>query len=194
MMCSQLTYVSTVLTPTTVQLNKIQETVNNFVQGIQINNKNWINTDLMYTPTKHGGLGMVRLSDFTKAIRVSWIRRYSIECTDDHWADIIDQKLNLNINTRKEILKYGPERFNRIIKAKIPLISNFFQSYKLFKTHFPNTIISGDNSWLTQPVVYNLNFTRKQPRKKKGTHLTPTFYGLPDSNHTLKLKDFYQNL
>jgi hypothetical protein len=74
-MCSQLTYVSTVLTPTTV---------NNFVQGIQINKKNWINTDLMYTPTKHGGLGMVRLSDFTEAIRVSWIRRYAVEGTDDH--------------------------------------------------------------------------------------------------------------
>ena len=103
MMCSQLTYVSTVLTPTTVQLDKIQETVNNFVQGIQINKKNWINTDLMYTPTKHGGLGMVRLSDFTEAIRVSWIRRYAIERTDDHWADIIDHKLNLNINTRNEI-------------------------------------------------------------------------------------------
>jgi hypothetical protein len=37
----------------------------------------------MYTPPKHGGMGMVRLADFTEAIRVSWIRRYSIECTDD---------------------------------------------------------------------------------------------------------------
>ena len=47
---------------------------------------------------------------------------------------------------------------------------------------------------LPLPVFYNLNFTRKQPRKKTGTHLTPTFYGLPDSTHTLELKDFYQNL
>ena len=83
---------------------------------------------------------MVRLADFTEAIRVSWIRRYAVECTDDHWADIIDQKLNLNINTRNEILKYGPERFNTIIKAKIPIISNLFQSYKLFKTHFPTPL------------------------------------------------------
>jgi hypothetical protein len=31
----------------------------------------------------------VRLSDFTEAIRVSWIRRYAIECTDDHWAVVL---------------------------------------------------------------------------------------------------------
>jgi hypothetical protein len=83
--------------------------VNYFVQGIQVDKKNWINTDLMYTPTKHGGLGMVRLSHFTEAIRVSWIRRYAIECTDDHWADIIDHKLNLNINTRNEILNVSTQ-------------------------------------------------------------------------------------
>ena len=101
MMCSQLTYVSTVLTPTPAQLDSIQETINNFVQDIPITKKNWINTDLMYAPTKHGGMGMVRLTDFTEALRVSWIRRYSIECTNDQWADIIDQKLQLTMETRK---------------------------------------------------------------------------------------------
>ena len=107
MMCSQLTYVSTILTPTKEQLDAIQETINNFVQDIHINKKNWINKDLMYTAAKHGGMGMVRLTDFTEAIRVSWIRRYAIECTDDHWADIIDQKLQLTKETRTELLKYG---------------------------------------------------------------------------------------
>ena len=139
-------------------------------------------------------MGMIKLDDFIQAIKVSWIRRYCVELTDDHWADIIDQKLKLLKDTRQEILKYGPERFNNIIKAKIPIISSLFQSYKLFKSNFPNTIESNDNSWVCQPVFYNMNFTRKQPRKKQPTHLTPTFYGLQDSNHMLELKDFYQNL
>ena len=43
-------------------------------------------------------------------------------------------------------------------------------------------------------MFYNLNFTRKQSRNKQPTHLTPTFYGLQDSNHMLELKDFYQNM
>merc|ERR1712240_366252 len=35
--------------------------------------------------------------------------------------------------------------------------------------------------------------TRKMPNSKKDTFLTPTFYGLPDSAHTLSLKDFFPN-
>ena len=69
-----------------------------------------------------------------------------------------------------------------------------FTSYKTFKHNFPNTIESKDNSWMNQQIFYNLNFTRKQPRKKIQTFLTPTFYGIPDRYHTLKVKDLYQNL
>jgi hypothetical protein len=47
---------------------------------------------------------------------------------------------------------------------------------------------------MRQPVFYNPNFKRKQPKQKDGTHLTPTFYGLPDRYHTLELQDFYHNL
>ena len=49
-----------------------------------------------------------------------------------------------------------------------------------------------DNSWLNQSVFYNMNFTRKQPNSCKQTFLTPTFYGIPDTLHTLTLKDFFQ--
>ena len=51
-----------------------------------------------------------------------------------------------------------------------------------------------DNTWLHQTPFYNTNFTRKQPNKNHYTHLTPTFYGLPDRCHAMKWKDFYQNL
>ena len=87
---SQLTYISTVLSPTEKNLDNIQQNIYNFVQGISIEKKNWINTNQMYAPTKQGGLGMVKLEDFTQAIKVSWIRRYAVQKTDDHWADIID--------------------------------------------------------------------------------------------------------
>ena len=191
---SKLTYVSTVLSPTEKKLEDIQTTINNFIQYIQINKKNWINTHQMHAPTNQGGMGMIKLEDFTQAIKVSWIRRYTIQKVVDHWADIIDKEFGINKEDREQVLEYGPEKFNEILKKKIPAISNLIQSYKLFKQHFPNTIESNENSRLHQQVFYNLNFTRKQPRKKQPTHLTPTFYGLPDTFHTLKVEDFYQNL
>jgi hypothetical protein len=66
MLCSQLTYVSTVLSPTDKQLESIQTTINNFVQDITINNKNWINTNQMYTPPKQGSMGKIKLEDLYK--------------------------------------------------------------------------------------------------------------------------------
>ena len=87
---SQITFISTVLTPSTNTITELQLMINNFVMGIEAKTKNWINKDLIYTHTSQGGLGMRRLDDFTKAIKVSWIKRYSIDKIDDYWADMID--------------------------------------------------------------------------------------------------------
>ena len=114
---------------------------------------------------------MIRLDDFTKAIKVSWIRRYAILNTQDHWADILDQHLGLTPNTRHEIMKFGQERFNKTIKLNLPAISGILDAFKLFKHNFPNTIESKDNTWLTQPIFYNLNFTRNYPGKCKKLQL-----------------------
>ena len=58
--------------------------------GIESHNKHWIDKDIIYTNTSKGGLGMIRLESFMKAIKVSWIKRYCIDKIDDNWADIID--------------------------------------------------------------------------------------------------------
>ena len=138
---------------------------------------------------------MIKLDDFTLAIKVAWLRRYAILQTNDHWADILDTHLGLSPETRTQVFKFGPERFNKIIKANLPAISGIMAAYKIFAQQFPNTIESNDNSWLHQPIFYNTNFTRKYPGKgKKNTHLTPTFYGLGDHLHTLSVKDFYDSM
>ena len=38
-----------------------------------------------------------------------------------------------------------------------------------------------------------MNITRKQPNTKQHTFLKPTFYGIPDTYHTLTLKDLYHS-
>ena len=55
------------------------ELINNFVMGIKAENRNWISKDLLYTPTSKGGFGIIRLHDFTKAIKCSWVKRYCID-------------------------------------------------------------------------------------------------------------------
>ena len=188
---SQMTYVSTVLTPNTATIAELHTLINNFVMGIENNKKHWINKDLMYTHTSKGGLGMIQLETFIKAIKVSWIKRYSVDLIDDNWADIIDTFFQITPDTRHTIHNFGPERFNKIIKANIPVISSLFSAYKAFKHNFPTNPGSMDNSWLNQCAFYNMNITRKLPNSTKRTFLTPTFYGIPDNYHTLTLKDLY---
>ena len=190
---SQITYISTVLDIPHTILDEIQELINNFVMGIKSENKHWISKELLYTPTCKGGFGVIRVHDFTKAIKCSWIKRYCIDKLDDHWADILDTFFNLTPDTRHTINKFGPERFNPIIKANIPGLSSIFSSYKTLKQNFPTVPETLDNSWLCQPLFYNLNFTRKLPNSSKTTFLRPTFYGLPDSAHILSVQDFYPN-
>ena len=81
---SQITYISTVLDIPNTLLDEIQELINNFVMGIKSENKHWISKDLLYTPSSKGGFGIIRLHDFTKAIKCSWVKRYCTDMLDDH--------------------------------------------------------------------------------------------------------------
>ena len=138
---SQLTYISTVLETNTTMLDEIQEIINNFVMGIKSENKHWISKDLLYTPTSKGGFGLIHLHDFTKAIKCSWVKRYCIDKLDDHWADKLDSFFNLTPETRHNITKYGPERFNSLINNKqFPALNSIFAAYKELKQNFPQPL------------------------------------------------------
>ena len=92
--------------------------INSFVLDIKPGGRHWISKDLLYETTKKGGFGIIKLADFTRAIKCSWIKRYCVDQLDDHWADLLDKIFSLTPNTRKNILSYGPECFNYIIKNK----------------------------------------------------------------------------
>ena len=108
---------------------------------------------------------MIRLTDFLHSIKCSCIRRYCIDKLNDHWADKIDSFFGLTNETRHTLLSFGPEKFNAIIKAQIPVISSMFASYKLFKAQFPSSIENGDNTWVTQNIFFNMNFARTHPEQ-----------------------------
>ena len=104
---------------------------------------------------------------------------------------MLDISFNLTMDTRHTLLKYGPERFNNIIKLNLPGISSLFSSYKTLKFLLPSDPSSMDNTWLTQPIFFNLNFTRAVPNSKKLAFLKPTFYGIDDNFHTLTVEQMY---
>ena len=84
-LCSQLTYIATVLDTNDTIINDIQKQINNYINNTKPNGRNWINNEMLYIPTERGGLGMIRLTNFCDAIKVSWVRRYAIDKINDHW-------------------------------------------------------------------------------------------------------------
>ena len=73
----------------------------------------------------------------SSTIKCSWIRRYCIDGHDNHWADRIDNHFTLTKETRLTLMNFGPEKFNTIIKAQIPVISSMFTRYKLYQKPIP---------------------------------------------------------
>ena len=134
---------------------------------------------------------MIDIQEFVTSIKCSWVKRYTLGRLDDHWADMLDLNFNLTIDTRHTLLEYGPEHFNIIIKLNLPGISSLFSSYKKLKFLFPSDPSSMDNTWLTQPVFFNYNFTRTVPNSKKLAYLKPTFYGISDTFHKLTVEQMY---
>ena len=150
-----------------------------------------MNQHTLYSHSSEGGIGMINLKNFISALKTSWIRRYVIDKLDDHWADLVDTHLGIDAENRDKILDYGPEKFNAIIKAKLPGISSIFTAYKKVKNLFPTGPETMDNSWILQNIFYNTNFNRKNPDNNATVHLTPGFYGIPERYHTLNVTDLF---
>ena len=153
-MVSQLTYVATVIDIPDDTIKDIQGQIDDCVLGIKPGGRKWMNQ---------------------QTLKISWIRRYVIDKLDNHWADLVDIHLGIDIDKRDKILDYGPEKFNSIIKAKLPGISSIFNAYKKVKTLFPTEPETMDNSWILQNIFNNTNFNRKNPDNNTTVHLTPGF-------------------
>ena len=172
-------------------IKDIQGQIDDYVLGIKPGGRKWMNHHTLYAHSSEGGMGMINLKNFIPALKTSWVRQYVIDKLDDHWADLVDSYLGITRENRDTILDYGPEKFNRIIKANLPGISSIFSGYKKVKNLFPTEPETMDNAWIMQNAFYNLNFHRKNPDNKSTIHLTPGFYGIPERYHTLKVIDFF---
>ena len=86
-------------------------------------------------------------------LKTSWIRRYVIDKLDDHWAYMVDMHLGINMMERDKVLDYGPEKFNKIIQARLPGISSIFQAYKkVVKGGLMDHLLTSPHAFLPRAV------------------------------------------
>ena len=170
----------------------IQKTLDHFVlynSYLEPNKtrKQWVKSE------KHkGGYGKIRVSDFFKSIKTSWLKRYATSKINDHWCDILDQKFELTPQTRETIYKWGAAKFDHIINLKLPCISEFVEWYQQFLISFPTEPNTKENRWLEMPFFHNPKIQHGSGRNKKT--YTPRQFGLTEKASILSLGQLFVNL
>lgn len=99
----QFIYVASVLDPS----EGIYDTINMFIRSfvntgstLTSGNGNGIKQNILYGSKAEGGMNFIDGRNFLKSLKISWIKRYATDRLDDHWADIIDERLKIKRNTR----------------------------------------------------------------------------------------------
>ena len=89
---------------------------------------------------------MINVKDFFHSLKNSWIRRY-INGLDDHWADMLDEQLNCDINSRDYLLKIGADhpKIKKITDLQLPSLSSIIASYQRINRAFHGCKEVGDN-------------------------------------------------
>ena len=153
----------------------------------------------MFAPTKKGGFNMVNIKDFFHPLKNNWIRKY-IHGLDDHWADLLDEQLKCDTNSRDKLLKMGAEhpRVNKIISSELPSLSGFFKSFKRLNKVFNGDKEAEDNRWISSSIFYNPTILRRKGPSKKCSSpmemLIPNHFGLKEENSwRMDVKSMFSN-
>jgi hypothetical protein len=175
----------------------IQKTLDHFVlynSYLEPNktSKQWIKSEILYADKHKGGYGQIRVNDFFKSIKTSWLKRYATIKINDHWRDILDQKFELTPQTREPIYKWGAAKFDQIINLKLPRISEFVECYQQFSISFPTEPNIKENRWLEMPFFHNPKIQFGSGRNKKP--YTPRQFGLTEKASILSLGQLFVNL
>ena len=188
---SQLVYPLTILDCLQSNcISKLQDLVNSFIRN---SSRPWISSKMMMSHARKGGVGLFNIEQFVKAIKTSWIRRY-LQGLDDHWTDILDEKLNLTKETRLEINRIGDMKIDSIAEGMDnPVLKEVLKAYAETLRNFPTNPETNDNSWLNQPFFQNSRIKAKIPQRSRSKikTLDPTDFGIENTNLNLRLSELY---
>lgn len=161
----QYTYIASVLDPPDDEYNHINNLIRNFINNGSVDNdKIWLKSEILFTPTSQGGLGMFDAETFFNSLKISWVKRFCIDLIDDNWCDIVDKELNTNKLNRSNLAKWGSEKFSAIINLNLPCISSFFKQWVKFKNLFHKRDPTTHNHLINSPLFYNPLFKSKSKK------------------------------
>jgi hypothetical protein len=120
-MLSQIGYAGSFITPTNNQAKRIQDLMDNFcLNSLRIARKK------LYLPPALGGLGLINVKNYIKALQCSWVKR-----TTQHWCD--NWRFNLIKACYGNPLIANSGFFNRI---ENPALFNICESFGNFSSEF----------------------------------------------------------
>jgi hypothetical protein len=116
------------------------EILNNAIEKFIIGRLN-ISKKRIYMETKHGGLGMIPLREYVKALKVSWLKRLGPVVSDNWQFDLLSKCYN-----NLEILD------KRMIKMEHnPVLFRIAEAYSDFRLAF----ISCENNFYSSTLIFN---------------------------------------
>ena len=112
------------------------------------------------------------------------IKRYIIDKYNDFWTNLLDEILEVTINTRHKILSFGSEYFTSIVQGQWESneLRNLILTLQEFLREFVTGPEMGDNRFATQPVFYNKNIVGEGKGRKKNFLPPSHMDGLKISN------------
>ena len=191
---SQLVYPMQTLDLDDDILSRIERLLYSYIKGKT--NRPWLSKELICTPTLKGGVGFFNIKEFYFAQKLTLLRRYAKDQTNDIWCDLLDHILGVTPNTRTSIFEWGDERV-KDYQARVPTgLVKSFQALAVLAKTFPNKPEVRDNSWISQPFFSNSNIKvpspKARPKDKRAHTISELECGLP-KNTNLKIADLFEN-
>ena len=136
---SQINHIGCFLTPSDFQLSEMQKVIDSFCIG-SLN----ISSECRYLPTKMGGLGLIKLSDFITAQQAMWIKRASLS-TRDNW------RIDLTLLGHGNIFTINPAVISR---TEHPILHGLANSFFSFVEYFSVQKNNFEHSYILNNPIF----------------------------------------
>ena len=119
-------------------------------------------------------------------MKVSWVKRYTLDKLDGHLANIIDEKLKSQRSNRNQVLIWGTDTLTVLVNSGLLCINSFFNVWLHFKSCFHDSATTTHNNLLHNHLFFDQwilrnpqveDFSKDATTKKKGNVPTQD-YGL----------------
>jgi hypothetical protein len=177
LMLSQISYIGSIIQPTELQLQEMQETINKFISGpMRIGLQN------VSLNIAKGGLGMINIKEFIISLQCSWVKRAQ-SSQIDNWRTSLAKISGNNVLTTTPI---------GIDKNERPILYNISKSFYQFKECFYKI----NDNFLASYVMGNpLLINNSREKIKVGNDYILGCFAAPDPDPeqiaNLKIHNFF---